>query len=217
MRLLDAVLARPVAATTDTPQAPSRPLDLRAVEVCALFKVPAPALRLLEDDPTVGIALGRFVAEGHLAEARRMVAHAMERRDAVWWAYLCAMEAARHHPFTPDQLAGLDRVLAWLVNPGDAYRRACRESIKACGSTSIPGILCMAVWLSGGSVSPYPKRHIEPKPHVCGKLSAAVVYLSSVRFDPGRWRDHLRHFLSTGLLVARGECDIPSPVRNLNP
>ena len=211
MRLLDAVLARPVAEATGAEFAPHGPMDLRAVEVCAVFKVPAPALRLLEDDPPVGTALQRFLSEGHLPEARRMLAHAMTRRDAVWWAYLSAMEACRHKPFTPGQEAGLDRVLAWLVSPTDAGRRACREAIRACGSTSIAGILCLAVWLSGGSVSPYPKRHIEPKPHVCAKLCAAVVYLSSVRFEPARWREHLRHFIGTGLAVVRGECAIPVP------
>ena len=211
MRLLDAVLARPLAETARVPSAPPGPMDLRAVEVCAVFKVPAPALRLLEDDPSVGTAMNRFLAESHLAEARRMLAHAMPRRDAVWWAYLSAMEAARHKPFTPEQENSLDRVLAWLVSPTDAGRRACREAIRACGSTSIAGILCLAVWLSGGSVSPYPKRHIEPKPHVCAKLCAAVVYLSSVRFEPGRWREHLRHFIDTGLAVVRGECAIPVP------
>jgi len=169
MRLLDAVLARPVAETPGAEFAPPGPMDLRAVEVCAVFKVPAPALRLLEDDPPVGIALERFLSEGHLPEARRMLAHAMTRRDAVWWAYLSAMEAC------------------------------------------IAGILCLAVWLSGGSVSPYPKRHIEPKPHVCAKLCAAGVYLSSVRFEPARWREHLRHFIDTGLAVIRGECAIPVP------
>jgi hypothetical protein len=214
MRLLDAVLSRPVAsqaaAGTGEPARRPGPLELRAAEVCAVFKAPAEALRLLDDDPAVGTALDRFLAAGHLPEARRMLAHAMERRDAVWWAYLCAMEAARHKPFTPEQETGFDRVLAWLVNPTDGGRRACKDAIRFCGTTSIPGILCLAVWLSGGSVSPYPKRHIEPRPHVCGKLSAAVVYLSSVRFDPGRWRDHLRHFIHTGLAIARGECTIPA-------
>ena len=214
MRLLDAVLSRPVAspvaAGTVEPASRPVPLDLRAAEVCAVFKAPAEALRLLDDDPAVGVALDRFLAAGHLPEARRMLAHAMERRDAVWWGYLSAMEAARHRPFTAAEDACLDRVLEWLVNPGDAGRRACKDAIRSCGTTSIPGILCLAVWLSGGSVSPYPKRHIEPRPHVCAKLSAAGVYLASVRFDPGRWRDHLRHFINTGLAVARGECPIPA-------
>jgi hypothetical protein len=217
MKLLDAVLSRPVATVAQGVAIPGsapgavRALDLPAAEVCALFKTSQGALCLLDDGPGVAVALDRFVSSGHLAEARRLLAYAMERRDAVWWAFLCAAEALRHKPMEPSQARGLDLALAWLVNPSDSGRRECKNAIYACGPTSIAGILCLAVWLSGGSISPYAGRHIEPNPHACGKLCGAVVYLCSVYFDPIRWKTCLRHFIDTGLCVARGECPVPAP------
>jgi len=177
-----------------------------ATDLCLLFKLPAGALALLDDSPAVGEALERFVAGGHLAEARRLLAHALEKREAVWWAYLSAREAIRHREVAPAHLAALDAALAWIREPGDGRRARCREAIAPCGTTSMAGILCFAIWLSGGSVSPTPLRHVEPRPHLCGKLCATVVYLASVHFDAGRYRQYLRHFLSVGMEIARGAC-----------
>ncbi len=218
MKLLEAVLAQPVASPVKqgdpVPDLPvsTHPLKRRANEVCVLFKTPTVALNLIDDDPTVAVAFDRFIQAGHLAEARRLLAFAMDRRDAIWWAYLSAMEAARHKEFTTEQQKGLDLVLSWLIDPNDIRRKQCKEAMRNCKTTSIAGILCFAVWLSGGSISPYARRHIEPKPHVCGKLCGVVVYLSSVYFDPSRWTTYLKHFLDTGILVAKGECPMPLPV-----
>lgn len=213
MKLLDAVLARPVATIESppvvSPTAPFKALEQRAIEVASLFQVPAIALRLLDDDPQLGIAVDRLVKGGHLAEGRRLLSYGMERRDSIWWAYLCAMEAIRHKDITAEQQVGFDLVLAWIMDPNDAKRKECKNAIRDCGSTSMAGILCLSVWHSGGSISPYAKRHIEPKPHVSGKLSGVVVYLASVYFDPARWRDYLRHFIANGKLVASGDCPAP--------
>ena len=214
MKLLDAVLARPVATIESSGAllslpAPFKALEQRAIEVAALFDAPSIALKLLDDDPQLGTAVERLVEGGHLGEARRLLSYGMERRDSIWWAYLCATEAIRHRDITAEQQIGFDLVLAWIMAPSDAKRKECKNAIRACGSTSMAGILCFAVWLSGGSISPYAKRHIEPKPHVCGKLIGVVVYLASVYFDPASWRDYLRHFISTGRQVASGDCPAP--------
>lgn len=217
MKLLDAVLARPVATIessgTLSPPAPFKALEQRAIEVASLFNASSIALKLLDDDPRLGTAVERMVDGGHLGEARRLLSHGMERRDSIWWAYLCAMEAIRHKDITAEQQIGFDLVLAWIMAPTDAKRKGCKNAIRSCGSTSMAGILCFAVWLSGGSISPYAKRHIEPNPHACGRLCSATVYLSSVYFDPGRWRSYLGHFIATGILVAKGDCPIPSQAK----
>ena len=185
-----------------SPSALQRP----AQDLCLLFRLPASALSLLDDRPAVGVALERFIAAGHLAEARRLLAHSMDKRDAVWWGYLSAREAIRHRSVEPDHIIGLEAARAWINDPTDANRARCKAAIAACGTTSMAGILCFAVWLSGGSISPTPLRHVEPKSHLCGKLSAVVVYLASVHFDAGRFKQYLRHFLSVGTEIAQGAC-----------
>lgn len=184
------------------PPALARP----AVDLCLLFRLPPAALNLLDDAPSTGVALERFVANGHLAEARRLLAHALDKREAVWWGYLSAREAIRHREVGPAHLEALEAARAWVNEPTDANRVRCKQMIAACGTTSMAGILCFAVWLSGGSISPTPLRRVEPRPHLCGKLCGVVVYLASVHFDAGRFKTYLRHFLGMGTGIARGEC-----------
>jgi hypothetical protein len=45
-------------------------------------------------------------------------------------------------------------------------------------------------------------------------MCGVTVYLASVRFDPARYKDHLRQYLAIGADVARGENlppDLPPP------
>ena len=212
-QLLEAVLARPVAVER-LPSAPAEPwsvaaalpvtaLEKRAVEVCALFPLATASIRLLDDNPAVAVAMERFFSGGFLPEARRVLAYAMERRQAVWWAYLCTSEAIRHKEISSTQALAMHQVLTWILEPSDVNRKACKRLVRPCGVTSMVGILCMAVWVSGGSVSPHIKRHIEPKASVCGRLCGVVVYLASVFFDSGRYRQYTQHFLDMGLEIAR--------------
>ena len=117
-----------------------------------------------------------------------------------------AREAIRHREVPPEHLRALEVAREWVNDPTDANRARCKRMIAECGTTSMAGILCFAVWLSGGSISPTPLRHVEPRSHLCGKLCGVVVYLASVHFDAGRFKNYLRHFLSVGTAIARGEC-----------
>src|SRR4051812_23693597 len=49
-------------------------------------------------------ALARLEGSGYLTEATRLVAHALPKREAVWWACMCAGHTA------PADLPAADRV-----------------------------------------------------------------------------------------------------------
>src|SRR4051812_8678924 len=50
-------------------------------------------------------ALDRLEAAGFLLEATRLMAHAMPKREAVWWACMCALHTAPAHLPEPDRKA----------------------------------------------------------------------------------------------------------------
>ena len=213
-QLLNTVLNRPVAmagwqsAPAEPPPAPvalpAAALNQRAAEVCALFTLELASIRLLNDNPTVAVATERFVSGDFMPEARRLLAYAMERRQAVWWAYLCASEAIRHKEICSTQALAMHQVLTWILEPSDANRMACKELVGPCGVTSMVGNLCMAVWVSGGSISSCIQRHIEPEASLCGRLCGVVVYMASEFFDSVRYRECTQHFLNMGQEIARG-------------
>ena len=155
-QLLEAVLARPVAVER-LPSAPAEPwsvaaalpvtaLEKRAVEVCALFPLATASIRLLDDNPAVAVAMERFFSGGFLPEARRVLAYAMERRQAVWWAYLCTSEAIRHKEISSTQALAMHQVLTWILEPSDVNRKACKRLVRPCGVRPVSAAGCAAWW-----------------------------------------------------------------------
>ncbi len=45
---------------------------------------------LIQSEPDVGEALMRLEATGFITEATKLMAHALPRREGVWWACMCA-------------------------------------------------------------------------------------------------------------------------------
>ena len=55
--------------------------------------LPAEAAAGIAEIRTVPEAVEALVAGGFLLEATRLLSHALPKREAVWWALLCAREA----------------------------------------------------------------------------------------------------------------------------
>ncbi len=183
-----------------------------AADTCRLFKLTPPAAALLRPDHTPAGFFDRLVADGHLADARRLLAHALPPQRAVWWAALCLHHSRGRKPFaTPAEDAAFDAAARWCAAPSDAARRAAGDAGWAAKPTTAAGTLAMAAFLSGGSMSLPGLPAVLPKPHLCGRLAGVAVYLASVRFDPAHYKRHLRDYLAIGRDVARGLLLTPVP------
>lgn len=195
----------PIAAPR--PQAPRK-----AVDVCRLFKLRPEARELLTADLTPKAYFEALLAADHLADARRLLAHTLRPESAVWWAILCLEHSRKEKGFDNDhEQAAFDAVGHWLVGPSETNRRAAESAGWKARPTTAAGILALAAFLSGGSISRPGLPTVLPARHVCGRLCGVVVYLASVRFDPGRYKQYLRQYLAIGADVAAGVN--PPPVR----
>jgi hypothetical protein len=183
-----------------------------AADVCRLFKLKPPAAKMLTPNLTPQQFFGQLVEAGHLADARRLLAHSLPPRRAVWWASLCLHHSAGRKPLpTPAEEVAFAAAGRWIVEPTEANRRTAEKTGWAAKPTTAAGILAMAAFLSGGSMSRPGLPPVHPEAHICGRLCGVVVYLASVRFDPARYKQHLRQYLAVGLDVARGHLLPPAP------
>ncbi|MGE3804584.1 MAG: hypothetical protein AB7K24_07915 [Gemmataceae bacterium] len=140
----------------------------------------------------------------NLADARRVLAHALPRRRALWWGCLCAWEAYRPEP--PHEVATvLHAVSEYVITAADEQRRRLRVLGMAAGLNTLGGHLALAGFCSAGSLSKPGLPVVTAPVFATGRLVSVAVYLASVKRDPARYRDRLRQFLSVGLEVARGE------------
>ena len=161
-----------------------------------------------EEPPSAGeglpsAAVEKLAAAGFLIEAARLCAHALPRREAVWWAARCAAATA------PEGLSDADREAcalaeSWVRRPADETRRAAMAKAELAGFTTPEAWAAVAAFWSGDSMSPADQPKVPPAPHLAGTAVAGAIILASVRAHPERQADRLRRFLAGAQDIAAG-------------
>ena len=161
------------------------------------------ASMVLTDVTKVPDALQRLEASGFLVEAARMVAHALPKREAVWWACMCAMHTAPADLGENDRLA---RELAenWVRQQSDKLRREAMAKAEAADFGTPEAWAAVAAFWSGDSMAPEGQAAVPPPGHLCGTAVAGSIVLAAVRGDPLRQPARLKRFLESGRNIAAG-------------
>jgi hypothetical protein len=151
----------------------------------------------------VSEALERLESSGHLLEATRLMAHALPKREAVWWACMCALHTA------PADLPAQDRVAReaaenWVRHQTDKVRRVAWDRAQESGCSTPEAWTAVAAFWSGDSMSPEGQPAVPPAPHLTGTAAAGAVALAAVRGDPTRRDARYRRFLESGRNIAAG-------------
>lgn len=174
----------------------------------------APLLPRLELEPGVASVLAgaktaaegveRLEAAGLRNDAARLAAHALPKREAVWWACMCA-------DAVPDpRLPAMDAIArraaeAWVRKPAeDSLRRAAWEAAQKTGFRSPEVWAAVGAFWSGGSMAPEGQPVVPPADHLTGVAISGAVVLASVRGRPERAMDRLARFLASARDIAAG-------------
>jgi hypothetical protein len=165
--------------------------------------LPAEAQQPLRDCEEIGSALDCLEAAGFAAEAVRVLAHALPKRESVWWACMCATCT------TPDDLSESDRLAQetaeqWVRRQTDDLRREAMAHAEVGGFMTPEAWTGVAAFWSGDSLAPPGERAIPPLPEQTGTAVAAAVLLASVRGDGAQYVARLKRFLDSGRDIASG-------------
>lgn len=133
-------------------------------------------------------------------DAVRFVAHALPKREAVWWALLCAREAAGNAP-TAEVKASLDATDMWIRHPGDDQRRAAMAAAQKATFGTAAGCAGLAAFLSGGSLSVPGQPDVPPGPFLTAKAVFGGVALASIGDDPKTAPVRFRRYVEQGLYI----------------
>lgn len=189
-----------------SPPPPPLPSEMEtAAELCRLchIRLKPKASELLHDELTPRQYFDLLMEHNCLADARRVLAHALPKRRALWWGCLCALDTYGHEP--PQIVTEvLSAVISFIRDPSEANRRTTSSLGWKAKPTTIAGCLAMGAFFSEGSVSLPGLPVVQPRPFVTGRLAGVAVYLASVMRDAAQYKSHLRRYLSVGLDVARG-------------
>jgi hypothetical protein len=163
-----------------------------------------PAAAMLDGAETCADAITRLEAAGLRNEAARLAAHALPKREAVWWACMCA-RAVPDPALAPTDLEALLAAEAWVRKPGDdAVRRAAMEAAQRTGFRTPEAWAAVGAFWSGGSMSPPGQPAVPPPDHLTGVAVSGGVVLAAVRLKPERAPDRLTRFLISARDIAAG-------------
>lgn len=149
------------------------------------------------------VVLDALMAADCWADCVRLLAFGLPKREAVWWACLCA----RHT--MPDVLPELESVAlaaaeGWVLQPGEASRRASWAAVEALGFEAPVSWCAVAAFWSGGSMAPPDTPRVPPGELLTAKAVSAAVLLAAARHDSVAMPQRFRNFIAWGIDIANG-------------
>jgi hypothetical protein len=145
--------------------------------------------------------LAALVEEEHMADAVKFLAHLLPRREAVWWAWMCAKKGLGKAPLKEEHSA-LSATERWIAEPTDEYRRAALDAANAATLESPAGCAALAAFLTGGSLAPPGMAEVPPPRYAAAKAVFGSLVFSAVVVEPEKAPEKFRKFLNYGLELA---------------
>jgi hypothetical protein len=174
-----------------------------AAQVCQLFSAGEAARKLLRDDLSPAQYLAVLMEQNLCLDAIRFLAHALPKREAVWWACCCA-RWAHGSENTAAVTAALQAAEKWVAEPNEDNRRAAMPAAQAAGLDKPAGCAAVACFWSGGSLAPPNLPVVPPGEHLTAHGVAGAVMLAAVLTEPAKAAEKHRQFLKLGIEVAGG-------------
>jgi hypothetical protein len=171
------------------------------MQLCTEAQLDEPAMKLAATNPEPRAFVDRLVATEQFPDAVKFLAHALPRREAVWWAWVVARKAAGATP-KPVIKAAIDATEKWIVQPTDEHRRAAMGAAQAAEFGTPAGCAGLAAFFSGGSLAPPNVQEVPPGEYMTAKAVSGGVTIAAVITEPEKAADHFREYITLGLEVA---------------
>jgi hypothetical protein len=133
-------------------------------------------------------------------DAVRFIAHALPKREAVWWGWVCARRAAGDNP-QPKIKAALDATEKWIAQPSEENRRGAMAAAQAAELSTAAGCAGLAAFFSGGSLAPPEAPVVPPGEFLSAKAVSGAVIFAAVAKEPERAPEKFKSYVAQGVEV----------------
>lgn len=177
----------------------------RAGQIGRLFKLSEPGAALLIDEDPPEAFFARLREAQALDDAMAFLAFALPRRLAIAWGRDCVAQTAGDAGIGPADAAAFSAANAWLEDATDERRWTAHEAARAAEFRSAEAVLAMAVYASGGSVTPPGSEDaVAPPPDLAARLVSGAVVMAACRVPFEKMKDTKSAFLDNGAAYASG-------------
>lgn len=176
----------------------------KAADACRGRELSPEAGTVLTETITPEAYLDLLIAGSRHPDAEAFLAHALPKREAVWWSAQCVRLAVGPEP-NPSAAEAIRAAEEWVAVPGDLNRRKALPAAEAADIAHPAGCTALAAYFSGGSLAPSHLPAVPPADHLTAHCVAAAIRIAAALPDPKEAADAHRAFLEIGLDVARGK------------
>jgi hypothetical protein len=179
-----------------------------AVEVYAGAEVSDEAKPHLTTEIAPVDYVAKLAAADLFADAVDFLARALPKREAVWWACICA-EDLTPAPDKPQIVQALKAAQAWVLRPTEESRRAAEVAANALKASHPARWAAMGAFWSGGSMAPVGAPEVRPAEDFTAKAVSGAVQMAA-GLEPPQMPARRKTFLGYGLDIANGGNGRPS-------
>jgi hypothetical protein len=141
-----------------------------------------------------------LVQAEHHADAVRFIAHALPRREGIWWAWVCARRMAGGDP-PPAIRTALEITERWISQPTDELRRSAFTAAEGAEFRTPAGCTALAVFFSGGSIAPPDAPAVPPAEFATASAITGAIVSAAVSTEPEKAPEKFQAFIAQGLDV----------------
>jgi hypothetical protein len=133
-------------------------------------------------------------------DAVRFIAHALPKREAVWWGWVCARRAAGDNP-QPKIKAALEATEKWIAQPSEDNRRGAMAAAQKAELGTAAGCAGLAAFFSGGSLAPPEAPVVPPGEFLSAKAVSGAVIFAAVAKEPEKAPEKFKSYVAQGVEV----------------
>jgi hypothetical protein len=172
----------------------------KAAAIASVAELSEEALALLRPEVQPPQYINLLLEKNLFPDAVRFLAHALPKREGVWWGWVCARRVAGDNP-PPTIKVALEATEKWIAQPTDENRRAAYAAAEAAPFSTPAGCAGLAAFFSGPSLAPPDLPPVPPGEFLFAKAVSGAVIFAAISKEPEKAPEKFKQFIAQGVDV----------------
>jgi carboxylesterase type B len=174
-----------------------------AAIICQDIGLEEQAIALLQNNPTPADYIQQLIAHKLYPDAVRFLAHALPKREATWWACLCARNGLTNNS-SVNEIKAIELAEAWVYKPTEENSKLTLSAAQSVSAKMPASWAAFAAFWSGDNISPTPHAIVPPDDKLYAKAVIGAVMLASAQGGASGMNERYELFLRQALNIASG-------------